>query len=65
MSSTYVVIKNSRQIVARVDTRKEARQIALEMLSKHPRAAFESGKIDRKVTVTIIPEVREVVEVDL
>ena len=62
MAKTFVVIKNSKYIVAREDSKQEAEATALALLATSPRATFESGKLDKKVYTATTPGETTVVE---
>jgi hypothetical protein len=61
---TFIVIKNGRKVVAREDTRRDARHKALELLAESPNATFESGKLDRLVYTVMSEPVLSTVEED-
>ena len=62
MAKTCGVIKNSKYIVAREDSKRDAEDKALELLAVSPGATFESGKLDKKVYTTTTPGETTVVE---
>ena len=62
MAKAFVVIKNGKYIVARVDSKGEAEDAALELLAESPSATFESGKLDKRVYTTTTPGETTVIE---
>lgn len=52
MAKEYIVLKNGKYIVDRLDSKQDAEDRALELLNESPGASFESGKLDKRVWYT-------------
>ncbi len=61
MAKSYIVIKNGREVVGRVNSKQAADALAQEFRDAFPRAGFEFGKLDKKyysteVSATTTPQ---------
>ena len=49
MAKEFIVVKDGKDIVDRVDSKAEAEASALAFLSESPNASFEFGKLDKRI----------------
>lgn len=52
MAKEFVVLRNGKYVVDRVDSKAEAEAIAIALLQESPNSSFEYGKMDKRVFTT-------------